>query len=233
MKTLRSFLKTTQEQLFKKLCKKFRDALAFVDEENFILVRGEVPVLLVAHLDTVHAEPVREIEFRSKKNIFSSPQGIGGDDRCGVYALSKIFETVEKKPWLLFTCGEEEHGIGAQKFCKAHAEGLLPAKMDALKFIVEIDRRGANDMVFYDCDNPDFEAYVATKGFVKNHGSFTDIVFVAPELKVAAVNLSSGYYNAHHLDEYIIRSELEHTIDRVIEMINDAAQENFPRYEFI
>lgn len=87
-------------------------------------------------------------------------------------------------------------------------------------------------MVFYGCDNPNFESYVATKGFVKSHGSFTYIVFVAPELKTDAVNLSSGYYNAHHLDEYIDCAELDRTIERVIEMIADAAREDFPRCEF-
>ena len=162
----------------------------------------------------------------------SSPQGIGGDDRCGCYALVKVYKQSTVKPWLLFTCEEEIGGIGAQAFCDCHARGLLPAELDALKFIVEIDRRGSNDAVFYDCDNPEFEEYVTSKGFKTAFGSFSDISVIAPVLDVAAVNLSAGYYNAHRLNEYIVCSELEHTIQKVVEIVADSVHADFPRYEY-
>ena len=84
----------------------------------------------------------------------------------------------------------------------------MPTELDALKFLVEIDRKGANDAVYYDCDNPDFEEYITGKGFQTAIGSFSDISLLAPELGVAAVNLSSGYYNAHTLHEFINVNEL-------------------------
>ena len=103
--------------------------------------------------------------------------------------------------------------------------------MDALKFLVEIDRRGSYDAVYYDCENLDFEKYITSKGFIKAYGSFSDISYVAPELGVAAVNLSSGYYNAHTQHEYIVRSELERTIQKVVEMIADA--DTCPKYDYV
>lgn len=160
-----------------------------------------------------------------------SPQGIGGDDRCGVYALAKIHELSEVKPYLLFTCDEEIGGIGAEWFCKAHNDKRLPPELDTLKFIIEIDRRGSNDAVFYDCANPDFEEYILSSGFELAHGSFSDISFIAPELGVAAVNLSSGYHNPHTLHEYINRAELEHTIQRVIQIIKEL--DGLPRFEYV
>lgn len=229
---IEEFIYPTQEQLFARLRKRYQGRAYFV-KGAFILVRGDVPVLLVAHMDTVHEEPVEVICTSEDGDILMSPQGIGGDDRCGVYALVKIFETVEQKPWLLFTCDEEIGGHGADTFCVAHAQGKLPAEIDALKFIVEIDRRGAFDAVYYDCDNPDFEDYISGKGFLTAPGSFSDISLIAPELGTAAVNLSSGYYNAHRLHEYICRSELERTIERVIEMVDDAAKADFPAFEYI
>ena len=117
-------------------------------------------------------------------------------------------------------------------FCKAHKKGKLPVELDALKFIVEIDRRGSHDAVYYDCDNPDFEDYVSGKGFKTALGSFSDISYIAPQLGVAAVNLSSGYYNAHQLCEYINRAELENTIEKVCDMVADAALADFPAFEF-
>ena len=229
--TLEQVIKPTQKALFKLIRGTYRGT--YFSKGKFILVRGKAPVMLVAHLDTVHEEPVRHICQTKDGNIIMSPQGIGGDDRCGVFALMKVYDLTGGLPWLLFTCDEERGGLGADAFCLAYRRGHLPPELDDLKFIVEIDRRGANDAVYYDCDNPYFEAYVTDKGFTPAHGSFSDISYIAPELNVAAVNLSSGYYNAHQLSEYINRAELEHTIDRVAEMVQDAALDVTPHYEYV
>ena len=231
MTKLEDFLRPTQEQLFWRLCKRFKGK-KLVSRGNFVLVKGVAPVMLVAHLDTVHKKPVREICAADNGNILSSPQGIGGDDRCGCYALVKTYKLSSVKPWLLFTCEEEVGGIGAQAFADCYAQGRLPDELDALKFIVEIDRRGSKDAVFYDCYNPDFEAYISGKGFKTTFGSFSDISVIAPVLGIAAVNLSSGYYNPHRLDEYIVRSEIEHTIQKVVEIVADSVRADFPRYEY-
>ena len=145
-----------------------------------------------------------------------SPQGIGGDDRCGVYALVKSYELSPVKPYLLFTTDEETGAKGAKTFVKCLDQ--LP-ELKELKLIIEIDRRGRNDAVYYDCDNPDIEEYINSKGFVTDYGTFSDISVIAPALGIAAVNLSSGYYNAHQLHEYINRAELEATITKVVEIV--------------
>lgn len=230
MKKLDDFLRPTQKQLFKLLAKKFKGK-AILSKGNFILVRGTAPVMLVAHLDTVHDKPVKQICASKDGNILMSPQGIGGDDRCGVFALVKIYLSAQVKPWLLFTCDEEVGGLGAQQFCLAHSQRRLPNELDDLKFLVEIDRKGANDAVYYDCDNPDFEEYITGKGFQTALGSFSDISLLAPELGVAAVNLSSGYYAPHTLHEYIIRTQLENVIKRVVEIVSEAS--DLPRFEYI
>ena len=230
MKTLEDFLRPTQKQLFKRLCKKFKGK-TIISKGNFILVRGQAPVILVAHLDTVHEEPVRDICSSSDGNILMSPQGIGGDDRCGVFALVNIYKSARVKPWLLFTCDEEIGGVGAKTFCFAHKQHQLPKEIDAFKFIIELDRRGANDAVFYNCANPDFETYITGKGFKTAQGSFSDISLIAPELGIAAVNLSSGYHHAHTLHEFINRAELNGTIAKVIDIISDAT--TLPRFEYV
>lgn len=230
MKTLEEFLQPTQKQLFKRLCKKFKDK-TLISKGNFILVHGQAPIMLVAHLDTVHEKPVHDICISADGNIMMSPQGIGGDDRCGVFALVKIFQSAQVKPWLLFTTDEEIGGIGAKAFCLAHKQKQLPKEVDSLKFIVELDRRGVNDAVFYRCANKDFETYITGKGFKFAQGSFSDISLIAPELGIAAVNLSCGYYSAHTRHEYINRKELDSTIGRVIDIINEAAK--LPRFEYI
>ena len=89
MKNLEDFLRPTQKHLFKRLAKKFKGK-TLISKGNFILVHGQAPVMLVAHLDTVHEQPVRDICLSADCNIIMSPQGIGGDDRCGVFALSAV-----------------------------------------------------------------------------------------------------------------------------------------------
>ena len=231
MKNLEDFLRPTQKQLFKRLAKKFKDK-TLINKGNFILVHGQAPVMLVAHLDTVHEQPVHDICLSSDRNILMSPQGIGGDDRCGVFALCKIFQSAQIKPWLLFTCDEEIGGLGAKKFCLAHQQQQLPKEIDNLKFLIELDRKGKNDAVFYLCANPDFETYITGKDFKTAQGSFSDISLIAPELGIAAVNLSCGYYAAHSRHEYINRSQLNAVIHKVVDMIVDASCDDLPKFDY-
>ena len=51
-----------------------------VSRDGYLYAAGSVPVLLVAHLDTVHREPVRDICYNADRTVAMSPQGIGGDD---------------------------------------------------------------------------------------------------------------------------------------------------------
>ncbi len=232
MNKLEDFVVFPQNELFETLCELYAGK-AFFKKDGFILVPGEAPVMLLAHLDTVHKETVKQICATSDGDVLMSPQGIGGDDRCGVYALVTVYKSAAKKPWLLFTCDEEIGGVGAGKFCAAHAKGKLPEELDELKMLIEIDRKGSKDAVYYDCGNDDFEKYITSKGFKTEFGSFSDISLVAPELGVAAVNLSSGYYNAHTPHEYIIKSELNATILKLIEMVAESVSPNFPKYDYV
>lgn len=232
MKSLESFLRPTQKELFAMLRKFYKGKHGLCSKDNFILVEGNVPIMLVAHLDTVHEKPVKVICKSNDGNILMSPQGIGGDDRAGVYALVNAYDMAVKKPYLLFTCDEEVGGVGAKNFCTAHQLGKLPDALDNLKLIVEVDRKGSRDAVYYDCYNPKLEDYINSKGFKNAVGSFSDISLIAPELGVAAVNLSAGYYNAHTLHEYINRNHLDNTLSKVVEIIADSAQDNFPKYEY-
>ena len=63
-------------------------------EKGFIYVKGEIPFCLTAHMDTVHLETVKTVYELEKDGdyIISSPQGIGGDDRCGIYMIMNILK---------------------------------------------------------------------------------------------------------------------------------------------
>ena len=143
-------------------------------------VGEKVAITSKPYLSLFHEQPVRDICLSADKNILMSLQGIGGDDRCGVFALVKVYQSVQVKPWLLFTCNEEVGGLWAKQFCLAHQLHQLPNDLNNLKFLIEIDRRGDNDAVFYRCANPDFEEYITAKGFKTAQGSSSDISVIAP-----------------------------------------------------
>ncbi len=222
----------TQKKLYSKIQQMF-NCLAVCGKDSYILVPGESPIMLVAHMDTIHKESVRQICRSDNGTILMSPQGIGGDDRCGVYALLKIYHESDIKPWLLFTCDEEIGGIGAKVFCRDYYAGLLPEGLIGLKLLIEIDRQGKNDAVYYDCENAEFKKYIGSKGFKTKWGSFSDISVIAPTIGTAAVNLSSGYYNAHTLHEYINTDHLNYTINIVKEIVREAASKDFFKYEYV
>lgn len=197
-----------------------------VNKEGFLYAPGNVPVMLIAHLDTVHHKRVETLYVDRKKGVYSSPQGIGGDDRCGVFIILRILQSITKEglfPHILFTEGEEIGGVGATAFT---ASGIIPD----IKYMIELDRMGRNDAVFYSCDNLDFIEYVEKFKFQESWGSFSDISIIAPHLKVAACNLSSGYYSPHTLNESISLPDMRYNISRVIDMIKDI--DNAPKFEY-
>lgn len=232
MKDLESYLFPTQDVLFNMLRKHFRGTLS-VKKRRYLLVPGEAPIMLIAHLDTVHKYQVKDICRSRDGNIIMSPQGIGGDDRCGVYALVSVYDKSPIKPWLLFTCDEEVGGVGAECFAKDYECLRTPKALRSVKALIEIDRKGSNDAVYYSCGNKDFEQYITSKGFETDYGSYSDISDIAPAMEIAAVNLSSGYYNAHTQHEYINREHLESTIRRVVDIVADSCGPDFPRYEYV
>jgi hypothetical protein len=198
-------LKSYMDKYFKSLGYKTEN------KDGFLYCPGTIPILLVAHLDTVHKYPVYDL-CKSNTGVWMSPQGIGGDDRCGVYAIARI---VRKYHCHVILCEEEETGCkGAKKFTQS---SIKPE----VNYIIEIDRKGCDDAVYYDCDNKEFEKFVTDHGFKTQTGSCSDISDIAPYLGVAAVNLSSGYYNAHTISEFVVFDDLEKTINRVYSMLSD------------
>ena len=192
--------------------------------DGFVYAQGELPILLVAHLDTVHKELPKTIYYDKIKQVLSSPEGIGGDDRCGVYM---IFEVIKRHKCSVLFCEDEEiGGIGANNFIKSSISKNLE-----FNYIMEFDRKGSNDAVFYDCYNDEFEAFITKKFFKTEFGSFSDISVLAPELGCAAVNLSCGYYNAHTKDEYVVWGEMQDSIKAACDIIKTTTDKD--KFEYI
>lgn len=210
---LRKILQKTQRELKNALYSEWRGfGYDVVKGDGYIYKDGTFPVLLVAHMDTVHKKPPREIIV--KDGIMSSPTGIGGDDRCGIYMIEQIIKRYDCS--VLLTEDEEIGCVGADKFAKSELASELK---DRFCYIIELDRRGKNDAVFYDLDNIYFEEFITEKHWKTNFGTCSDISVIAPVLNCAAVNLSCGYYNEHTLVETINLKEMKTNIDEVCKLL--------------
>lgn len=192
---------------------------------EYLIAVGDCPVGLVAHLDTVFQNPPKNIFYDRVKNVMWSPEGLGADDRAGVYAIIQILKA-GYRPTVIFTTNEEKGCLGAVTLASNVAK--CPTE---LKYIIQLDRRGSNDCVFYDCANYKFDEYVESFGFVTNFGSFSDISEICPQWGIAGVNLSIGYYDEHSYIETLYIGQMLATIERVKKMLDVA--NSAPVFEYI
>jgi hypothetical protein len=182
--------------------------------KDYLIAIGNVPIALVAHMDTVYKHPVSNLYYDQRKGVLWSPEGLGADDRAGIFAILKILQD-GFKPSVIFTTDEEQGGLGAAAL--ATQECPIPG----LKYMIELDRRGTNDCVFYDCYCPEFVEYVESFGFCERWGSFSDISFLMPEWQICGVNLSVGYEDEHSVAETLNIGPLFDTIRKVKQMLQD------------
>ena len=221
-----SILRKTQIELHKYLFEQLTNAYptTVMDDENYIIAEGDIPILLVAHLDTVFPESTRrnmEIYFDQKHKVMWSPDGLGTDDRAGVILILKIIEA-GYHPHILFTHDEEIGGIGAIDFVWSR----LRPKLD-IRYMIELDRMGYDDCVFYSCDNPEFINYVASFGFTPSFGTFSDISILMPYMGIAGVNLSVGYLDEHSEGEHWHLDWANETYYKVLAMLSAPPEKPF------
>lgn len=227
--------RATQAELIRQLPEKLRAAgYDVIRGDGYIYARGQ-HVLLTAHMDTVHALPVKRVQTIAETDdiIVSSPQGIGGDDRCGIWVILDVLPRLIAdgiRPAVLFCEDEEIGGVGSGKFCRTEYIDELAQ----LKYLIELDRKGNNDAVYYDDANTKFHKYIRqVTGYKEAHGSFSDISHLCPACGVSGVNLSVGYYNAHHTDEYVRVAEMAHTADVVVDLIKDTVAGDIGAFSYV
>ncbi len=198
-----------------------------VQDDKFLYAPGDIPVLVIAHLDTVHHGYPGDIYYDAYHQIVWSPTGLGADDRAGVWAIHQLLE-MGFRPHVLYTDLEEKGCLGAEQCAR-----VMKDTPPDIKFMVQFDRRGANDCVFYQCDNRDFVKHIEKYGFKEAQGSSTDIKRLMPVWGIAGVNLSVGYYREHSDAEHLNLNQLHHTINRVTYLLNDACGKAVPRFPFV
>lgn len=184
---------------------------------------------VVAHTDTVHKidtinirEEVRLNTQRKPKlalkayNNAGIPTGIGGDDKCGVYAC---LELLKELPYLKagFFVSEEVGCIGSRN--------SDPQFFTNVGYAIQFDAP-ENDLVteycfgtklfdrntefFEKCNNVLHESL--SKVDYKRH-PFTDVQALKDNYDFQCINFSIGYYNYHTANEYVIVEDVYNGIE--------------------
>ena len=208
-----------------------------ISKDGFLYVKGKDKIALTAHMDTTPSveygkrKLVKDVyEYIENGNhVVHSPEGIGGDDRCGIYMIMEILKRTDLRPSIIF-CEDEEIGcVGSSKFTNSK----FIEDLKEMYFIIELDRHGNNDLVYYDDENEEFHDYVAeVTGYVENWGSCSDISNICPKCGVAGVNISCGYHDEHHDYETVVLEEMERTLQTTIKLIKDGVERK-ERFEYI
>ena len=189
-----------------------------------IYAKGTMPVLLCAHLDTVHTQPCTRIVQTGSKLI--SPQGIGGDDRCGVYIVLELIKEFHCS--VLFSLYEETSDLedaAASQFIRSDDK---PKTLDC-SYAIEFDEPEKNKAVYYETGNNSFEKLIEQDGCFKRFDSLgdTDLRFLCVAYNIAGVNLSCGYYENHSVNEYIDIKDMDDCLEHARAILKRSPNRRF------
>lgn len=191
-----------------------------IETDDYILAEGNIPIALVAHLDTVFDDDGNERNFIFQYfngNLYH-PDGAGFDDKAGIFSIFKILES-GYLPNVIFTTNEEIGSLGAKKLIEDFPE----CPFSDLRYLIQLDRENEYDCVFYLCENKEFISYVESFGFVEAFGTSTDIRHICPVWDIAGVNLSIGYNDQHTENETLDIIIMFNTISKVKEMLEESS----------
>lgn len=198
-------------------------------ETDYIFAKGQIPICLVAHLDTVNSSPPSSIFIDSDAGAwFCGFQPAGFDDRAGLFAILEILE-LGYRPHILLLDKEEIGGLGAQSFVNDFKD-KFPCDC---KFFIELDRQGIEEVVFYSCNNKNFKKFLRKAGFKEENGTFSDISLLMPYYEICGCNVSVGYINEHSASEMFFEQAYLKTISNLCKILNKKKLPNFKWVEKI
>ena len=187
--------------------------------DAFIMAEGNLPICLIAHMDTVFRFAPDDFFYDSQRKVLWAPGGAGFDDRVGIYMILNLIEK-GYRPSVIFTDEEEVGGIGARALINAFPD----CPFRDCRALIQLDRANKNDAVYYNCYNTAFENWVQKFGFKFDWGTFSDISIIAPQWKIAAVNLSVGYVDEHTESERLYCNWCDANINKIERMLQESSK---------
>ena len=198
---------------------------------NLFFIKGEAKTYpcVAAHLDEIHTPCEREVVIDGDV-IYTVDRlwnrvGCGADDKNGIWVILNLLAS---EPTLKVALFVQEERTGDIAGCRG-ARACDLAFFDNVKYILEIDRKGASDVVHIGkgdtllCDI-DFipEEILVKYGYEMVRGGKTDVVELKMRgIQIPVCNIGCGYYNAHKNSEYTVFSELKNCMEFVREIVRN------------
>lgn len=196
---------------------------------------------VVSHMDTVHnldtiniaeefllnAQGESKLSYKAYNNS-GEPTGIGGDDKCGVFACLELLETIPNIKAAFFV-SEEIGCIGSLNCDKQFFENVGYAiQFDAPEnwMITEFcfgqklfDKTGS----FYNLCEPILKESMPNH-ILQSH-PYTDVYSLRKLFDFSCINFSVGYYDYHTKDEYVVIEDVFNSISVGKQLIENLGEE--------
>ena len=219
----------------------------FVDEHNNVYATkqesSELPEdfyfpCVISHTDTVHnidtiniheemlmnAQGEEKLSYKAYNDL-GHPTGIGGDDKCGVFACLTLLQELPNIKAAFFV-SEETGCHGSLKASEEFFENVgYGIQFDAPENWMITEK--CFGQVLFDRDTKFFEACdkVLTEGMDQNDmrymiHPYTDVYALRGKFDFSCINFSIGYYQYHTKHEYVVVEDVMNGIEMGKKMID-------------
>lgn len=185
---------------------------------------------VVSHTDTVHnidtINVVEEIHLNAQGvmkhslkayNDNGNPTGIGGDDKCGVFACLTLLKEL---PYLkaAFFVSEETGCHGSRKadvnFFKDVGYAIqfdAPENWMITEYCMGVKMFDRESEFFKECKKVLSESFPKEQEYMKH--PYTDVFALKNSFDFSCINISIGYYRYHTPNEYVVIEDVFNGID--------------------
>jgi tripeptide aminopeptidase len=222
----------------------------FVDKMKNIYVTKNTTIVdhypcFVAHMDTVHSidtinikeEFLKNEQGELKKSLkayndLEFPTGIGGDNKCGIFACLQLLKELPNVKICFFV--SEETGCHGSK----NADQQF---FNDVGYCVQFDAPG-NTMVteysmgvkLFDRNSEFFKTSnkILTENLKGNfeYGShpYTDVYALKQKFDFSCINISIGYYKYHTKNEYVVIEDVYNGIEIGKKLVKELGYKKYP-----
>ena len=218
----------------------------YVTKQTTPLEQGQFFPSVVAHMDTVHELDTinikEELNFNLQKQMKPSlkayndegnPTGIGGDDKCGIFACLELLKELPNIKVAFFV--SEETGCHGSKFANEKF-------FKNVGYSIQFDAPGNRMVSEFLMGTRLFEKVsefntktkkVLDESFVKpEYGShpYTDVYALKKLFDFSCINIAIGYYNYHTRNEYVVIEDVYNGIETGKKMIQELG---YKKYSYV
>jgi len=199
---------------------------------------------VVAHTDTVHnidtinvREELLENEQGELKpslkayNDKGNPTGIGGDDKCGVYACLELLKELPNLK-VAFFVSEETGCHGSRKadpeFFKNVGYAIqfdAPGNSIVSEYCMGVQLFGRKTEFFDTCHKVLTESFDNNQKYQKH--PYTDVYALRQLFDFSCINFSIGYYDYHTKNEYVVIEDVYNGIKTGKQMIESLGYKQY------